>query len=156
MLTRSPASWTVRGATFALWLLAAASAAFWALQLGSSPQRGAPVAQPARGPAAVDPVAITRLLGGGVAAPGTASAPLPTLASRFILVGVAAQASSGGGAALISVDGKPARPFRVGNFVDQGILLQSVQGRRAVLAALPDGPPLLVLELPAPPPVPGR
>ncbi|MDB5858882.1 MAG: hypothetical protein JWQ76_2571, partial [Ramlibacter sp.] len=98
----------------------------------------------------------SRLLGGGVAAPGLAAAPLPTLASRFILVGVAAHASSGGGAAVISVDGKPARPFRVGSFLDQGILLQSVQGRRAVLAALPDGPPLVVLELPAPPQMPPR
>jgi general secretion pathway protein C len=151
MLTRSPASWTVRGATFALWLLAAASAAYWALQLGSAPRRSAPVAQGARGPSAVDPAAITRLLGGGVVAAGVAAAPIPTLASRFILVGVAAQARSGDGAAVISVDGRPARPFRVGSFVDQGILLQSVQGRRAVLAALPDGPPLVVLELPASP-----
>ena len=129
------------------------STAYWALQLGSAPHRGAPVAQAQRGAASVDPAEITRLLGGGVAAPGMAVAPVATLASRFTLVGVAAQATSGGGAAVISVDGKPARPFRVGSFLDQGILLQSVQGRRAVLAALPDGPPLAVLELPAPPPM---
>ena len=156
MLTRSPATWTVRGATFALWLLAAASAAYWALQLGAAPRRGAPVAQPFRGPAAVDAAAISRLLGGGVAAPGMAAAPQATLASRFTLIGVAAHASSGNGAAVIAVDGKPARTFRVGSFLDQGILLQSVQGRRAVLAALPGGPPLVVLELPPPPPMPGR
>ena len=153
MLTRSPASWNVRGATFALWLLAAASAAYWALKLGSAPHRSVPVAQSARGPAAVDPMAVSRLLGGGTPAPGMAAAPQPTLASRFILVGVAADASSGNGAAVISVDGKPARPYRVGSYLDQGVLLQSVQGRRAVLAALPGGPPLVVLELPAPPPL---
>ncbi len=53
------------------------------------------------------------------------------------------------GAALIAVDGHPAKPFRVGAAVDQDLVLQSVESRRAVLAASTDGPPVLTLELPA-------
>jgi general secretion pathway protein C len=49
---------------------------------------------------------------------------------------------------VISVDGKPARPYRVGSFVDDGLVLQSVHGRQAVIAsALGDGP-AVTLELP--------
>lgn len=147
MLQPNSATWTVRGATFALWLLAAGSAAYWALKLGSAPSRPAPVASAARGLASVDPAAIARLLGGSSTA--VAAAPQPSLASRFNLVGVVAGVASGGGAAVISVDGKPARPYRVGSQLDEGLVLQSVQGRRAVLAAQADGPPVLTLELPA-------
>ncbi|MDB5749783.1 MAG: hypothetical protein JWP65_204, partial [Ramlibacter sp.] len=89
-----------------------------------------------------------RLLGGVPAGPGAAAAvPVASLASRFQLIGVAAGASSGGGAAVIAVDGKPGRPYRVGSLVEEGLVLQSVQGRRAVLAAM-GGPPALTLELP--------
>ena len=148
MVTPMPATWTVRGATFALWLLAAGCAAFWGLRLGSAPEVAAP---PPPGPraVAVDPAAIARLLGGTSAAPGMAgAAPVASLASRFQLVGVAAGARSGGGAAVISVDGAPARPYRVGTAIEPGLVLQSVQGRRAVLAAQPGGPPVATLELP--------
>lgn len=144
-----PATWTVRGATFALWLVAAACAAFWALRLGSAPAGPAPL-PPASRNVAVDPGAVARLLGGVQSAAGPVEvAPVATLASRFQLVGVAAGARSGGGAAVIAVDGKPARPFRVGSYVDDGLMLQSVQGRRAVLAAMPAGTAALTLELPA-------
>lgn len=139
-----PATWTVRGATFALWLLAAGCAIFWGLRLGSGPEVAAPLPAGARVVAA-DPAAIARLLGGVPAAPGMASAPV---ASRFQLVGVAAGARSGGGAAVISVDGAPARPYRVGATIEPGLVLQSVQGRRAVLAAQTDGAPVATLELP--------
>lgn len=148
MVTPMPATWTVRGATFALWLLAAACAAFWAMRLGSAPEVAAPLPAGPRA-VAVDPAAIAGLLGGGPAAPGVAAAaPVASLASRFQLVGVAAGASSGGGAAVIAVDGKPAKPFRVGSFVDDGLVLQSVQGRRAVLATQPGGAAAVTLELP--------
>jgi general secretion pathway protein C len=149
MLTSTPASWSVRGATFALWLLAAGSAVFWGLKLGSGPATVAPAASGARSVAAVDPQAIARLLG-GVPQASTASLPAaPALASRFALVGVVARANSGGGAAVISVDGKPARPYRVGSAIDEGLVLQSVQGRRAVIGTQADGQPVLTLELPA-------
>jgi general secretion pathway protein C len=93
----------------------------------------------------VDPAAVARLLGAG---PVTAAAATSaSLASRFALVGVVADRSHKG-AALIAVDGKPAKPFRVGAAVDEGLVLQSVESRRAVLAADTDGPPVLTLDLP--------
>jgi general secretion pathway protein C len=149
MITPRPASWSVRGATFAVWLLAAGSAAYWGLKLGSDAQAiGRPLASP-RTQAPADPQAIATLLGGSPSGPvALAATPTPALASRFNLVGVVAEARSGGGAALISVDGKPARPYRVGAQVDEGLVLQSVQGRRAVLAAPAGGVPVVTLELP--------
>lgn len=147
MLTSSPAAWTVRGATFALWALAAGSAAFWGLQLGGTPQRGAGPVPPQRAVATADPAAIARLLGSTPAAVALA-APAASLASRFQLVGVVAGVRSGGGAAVLSVDGRPARPYRVGARIDEGLVLRSVQGRSATIAATSDGPALLTLELP--------
>jgi general secretion pathway protein C len=76
----------------------------------------------------------------------TAAAP-PSIASRFNLVGVVANRGHGG-AALISVDGQPPKPFRVGAPVDEGLVLQSVDARQAVLAASADAPPAVTLELP--------
>lgn len=146
MLNPTSATWTVRGATFALWALAAGSAVFWGLKFGGQREGGAAAPLPVRPVAAGDPAAIARLLG---STPSAAAAPLaaPALSSRFQLVGVAAGASSGGGAAILSVDGKPARPYRVGTVIEEGLVLQSVQGRRAQLGP-PNGPPVLTLELP--------
>ena len=146
MLNPTSATWTVRGATFALWALAAGSAVFWALKFGGQRDAAAAAPLPVRPVAAVDPAAISRLLG---STPSAAAAPLaaPSLSSRFQLVGVAAGASSGDGAAILAVDGKPARPYRVGTVIEEGLVLQSVQGRRAQLGP-PNGPPALTLELP--------
>jgi general secretion pathway protein C len=145
MLTPTSATWTVRGATFALWALAAASAVYWGLQVGGAASALRAPAAPTRPVAAVDPDAIARLLGG---TPAAGAAPVASLASRFQLVGVVAGVSSGAGAAVLSVDGKPARPYRVGTMIEEGLILQSVQGRRATLAAQPDGPAVVTLELP--------
>ncbi|GAB3662535.1 type II secretion system protein N [Ramlibacter alkalitolerans] len=149
MLTPAPAPWIVRGATFALWALAAGSAAYWGLKLSSAaPPVTAPVAAPRQvGP--VDPLALARLLGSSPTA-ATAAAPTPVvaLASRFQLIGVAAGAHSGGGAAVIAVDGKPARSYRVGSTIEEGLVLQSVHGRQAVIASR-EGQPLVTLEVPA-------
>jgi len=145
MWTPTSAAWTVRGATFALWALAAASVVAWGLALAGG---GRPLAVPLpalRPVAAVDPSALARLLG-GVPAATAGALPAPSLSSRFQLVGVAAGARSGGGAALISVDGKPARPYRVGAEIEDGVTLQAVQGRQAVLAAAGGGQ--VMLELP--------
>ena len=64
------------------------------------------------------------------------------------LVGIVANAKNSG-AALISLDGKPARPYRVGAKVDDGLVLKSVAPRRAMLASGPDAPESVTLELPA-------
>jgi general secretion pathway protein C len=146
MFLPTPAAWTVRGTTFVLWALAAGSVVAWGLKLGGSQAPAVVPPPPARPVAAVDPVALARLLGSAPTA--VVAAPQPTLASRFQLLGVAAGAESGGGAAVIAVDGKPARPYRVGAALDEGIVLQAVRGRQAVLAAAGTGQPLLTLELP--------
>jgi general secretion pathway protein C len=148
MVTSTPSSWSVRGTAFALWLLVAASAVYWGLKLGTRPPALAAPA-PSRAAVAVDPGAVARLLGGS---PSAAVAAAPSMASRFALVGVVAGARSGSGAALISVDGKPAKPFRVGTAVEENLVVQSVEGRRAVLGAPGNGPAALTLELPLPPP----
>jgi general secretion pathway protein C len=144
MLTPTAAPWTVRGASFALGALVAASVVYWGFRLagGSPVKTPAPVARQA--PPA-DPAAIARLLGGS---PAAAPAGMPSLASRLQLVGVVAGASSGGGVAIISVDGKPAKHFRVGTVIEEGVALRSVRGRQAVLAAGAEGPALVTLELP--------
>jgi general secretion pathway protein C len=149
MLTATPATWTVRGATFALSALAAACAVYWGLKLGGNAGVvKAPLAG-ARPVATADPMAIARLLGSTPsAASGPAAMPQASLASRFQLIGVVAGEHSGAGAAVIAVDGKPARPYKVGAALDEGLLLQSVRGRTATIAAQPTGPALVMLQLP--------
>lgn len=146
MATLVAGRWAVRGTTFALWALAAASAVYWGLKFSAHPAPAGP-AVAARTAPPVDPQAIARLLGASPVA--AAAAPVAPLASRFALLGVADQ-GSGHGAALVSVDGKPAKPYRVGMQLDEGIVLKSVAGRKAVLASTADGQPVLTLELPAP------
>ena len=80
------------------------------------------------------------------AAPVQAAAT-PTLASRFQLQGVLAGGPHAG-AALIAVDGKVAKPYRVAAVVADGWVLQSVEGRRVSLGVAMDGPSTLTLELP--------
>ncbi|WP_427913883.1 type II secretion system protein N [Ramlibacter sp. MMS24-I3-19] len=142
---RDSNNWTVRGTTFVLWAVAGASAIAWGLKLGNPNTLGvAPAA--VRPPLAADPAAVARLLG-HVQGSGPAAPAAAPLSSRFSLVGVVA-ARSQQGAALIAIDGRAPKPFRVGSSVDEGLVLQSVQARRAVLAATPDGPPVVTLELP--------
>ncbi len=141
---------STRIVTFALSALAAVSAVYWGLKgSGAAPPSAAlPVAW-VKGPP-VTPQAVARALGGGLApTPLAAGEASPAAASRYVLTGVVADRSSGG-AALISVDGKAAKPIRVGAFVDGRLVLQSVAGRRAVLAAGVDAPAEVTLELPAP------
>ena len=69
--------------------------------------------------------------------------------SRFELRGVVAGAS-GQGSALIAVDGQPPRPFRVGQTVTDGVVLQSLGPKQAQLGASAQGAALFSLSLPAP------
>jgi general secretion pathway protein C len=68
-------------------------------------------------------------------------------ASHFKLMGVVANRAHGG-YALISVDGKPARPYQVGAALNDSLMLQSVAARSAALAARADGPVAFTLEMP--------
>ena len=70
------------------------------------------------------------------------------LTRRFTLIGVLSGRSSGGGAALIAVDGKPAKPFRVGAAVDEGLVLQALGPRQAQLGGQMGGPATLTLDMP--------
>ncbi len=54
------------------------------------------------------------------------------------------------GSALIAVDGKPGRAFRVGSTVDEGIVLEAVEPRKARLAQLSGVGQPIILEMPLP------
>ena len=117
-----------------IWLLVAASAAYWGLRLLVKPQPVPGQAVVAAGPAAAVGD-LSRLLGQAplqaVAQPAIVAAE-----SRFRLVGVVAPRSGqASGLALISVDGKPPRTVAVGREVEPGLRLLSVSQRQADLGA---------------------
>ena len=144
MMALSQSKWSLRGLTLVVWALAAASVAYWSLRLLARPGAAAPVTLVASASVSTDPAVVARLLG---ATPAQA-APQASLASRFALSGVVAGAP-GGGAALIAVDGKPARPFRVGSVVEEGLVLQSAAARQATLGETRSGPALVTLDMPS-------
>ena len=130
-------------ASLLVWGAVAFSAVTWGLRwsaTGATPSNATAAAQALP---EVDVSAAARSLG---AAPVQVAAA-PTLASRFQLQGVMAGGPDAG-AALISVDGKPAKPYRVGAVVNDGLVLQSAQGRRVSLGSAMDGPQTLALDLP--------
>ena len=145
MVTNTNGRWAPRLATLLLWALAGATAVYWGLKLSASPASTAPAAA-APEPVVTDTQALARLLG---ASPVLAAAEAaPSAASRFVLMGVLAGTASGGGAALIAVDGKPAKPYRVGANVEPGLVLQSLGKGAARLGASMDGATTLALEMP--------
>ena len=148
-MTSHPQSlWLPRLAAFALAAIAAASAVYWSLKWPTQQVNSAPAPLTAQEELPIDPTALARVLGGGLVAPAVqAAAPASVAASRLTLVGVVAT-SKQAGTALISVDGKPARPYRVGAKVEEGLILQSVGPRRASLSASVNGPPSMTIELP--------
>ena len=138
--------WGLRLITLALWGAAGASVAYWALQLsapGVAPLGAAAAAQLPQ----VDEAAMARLLGAGLqpSQPSSAAAPAD---SSLVLLGVLAGAGSGAGAALLAVDGRPPKPYRVGAQVRPGLVLQSLHQRQARLGADVQGAATLVLDLP--------
>ena len=148
MLTQLNSPWWPRLAALAFWGAAAASAAFWGLRMTSA-QAGAGASTVAMSAAAqADPGAVARLLGAVSASPSMAPMA-PAQASRFVLTGVVSSASQRG-AALIAVDGKPPKPYRVGARIEDGLVLQAVAPRKALLGPALDGPAAFTLELPAP------
>lgn len=117
-----------------MWALAAASAAYWGLRLFAAP---APVPAHARVADATPPPRgdLSRLLGVDAPPPSAAAAEPPPDA-RFQLIGVLsprAAAAAREGVALIAVDGKPPRAFRVGHVVDGTQVLKSVNARGVTL-----------------------
>ena len=130
--------------TAAVWAAVAFSAVSWGLRWSASGQmQGSAMAAPQALPD-VDTAAAARSLG---ALPVQVAAA-PSLASRFQLLGVL-DGGPNAGAALIAVDGKPAKPFRVGAVVTDGLVLQGTEAKRVSLGAGTDSLPALTLELPA-------
>lgn len=147
MQTNLNSVWTVRIATFAVFALAGASAAYWGLKVWGASQSGRSSLAAIAGAQPIDPQAVAQVLGGGAAALRTAELTPSAASTQYVLIGVVADTAHGG-AALIAVDGKPAKPFSVGATVDGRLVLQSVTGRRAVLGSAMDGPAEVALELP--------
>lgn len=145
----TPAPWGARLATFALWALAGGSVVYWGLRLFDKPLPGAALA-PAPAASTPDALALGRLLGMVPAPPPGAQAAAP-VQGRMALVGLLAGRESGGGAALISIDGLPAKPFRVGATVEAGLVLQNVTGREAHLGPAPGAASTVTLAIPLPP-----
>jgi general secretion pathway protein C len=142
---------------FVIWAAVAASAVFWLLRLASS-SPAAPAHTVAVAAATAPRGDLARVLG-APPAPANGAVPVaePALASRFKLLGVAAPREGGdrSGLALIAVDGKPARSFKVGAPVEGELVLQAVTQRSAALGAQ-GAATALKLELPPlPPPATG-
>lgn len=138
--------WSTRILTLVISALAAASVVYWSLKvwgLSTPVVASASLVEPLP---AVSLQAIVRALGGGTVPVATASITAPA-ASRYSLIGVVAGRIRAG-AALISVDGQDAKPVRVGNLVDNDMVLESVNGRQAVLASSTGSPEKLTLEMP--------
>lgn len=137
--------WGVKLATLALGVLAALCATYWVLQTTQNHSVSTAAPATATGQAALDPKSLARALGGGAVAQATVA---PTSSSgNLVLLGVIAQGNRSG-AALIAVQGKPAKPFRVGAVVDGDWVLQSVAPRKATLAAKDQAIAPMTLELP--------
>lgn len=138
--------------TGGVWALAAGSGLYWGLQVFVQ----SPPAPAHTQTAAVTPALngdLTRLLGSDPppALPDAAQAEAPA-DSRFQLIGVVSPPSRQAareGVALIAVDGKPARAFRVGAVVEGNNVLQTVAARGVTLGPR-DGPALVALNLQPP------
>lgn len=139
-------SWMPRLAAFVLALLLAGSVVFWLLRW---PVHEAGTALPTPANTEDQPIAnvaqVAHLLGAGQAPVPVSAAP--DAAGRFRLTGIIASAQ-GQGVALVSIDGKPPKPYSVGSQLEDGLMLQSVEKRRVALAVDAKAPVQLQLELP--------
>lgn len=140
---------------FVIWALVAATAVFWGLRLFVAAP-SAPPGAVAVGDAAEVRVDLTRLLG---AAPVAPAAAVAEASARFKLLGIMAPPGStlgnpsnpsnaAQGVALIAVDGKLARAYRVGAALDAELVLLSVSLRSAAIGPA-RGAPTVMLNLPA-------
>ena len=140
-------SWTPRLAAFFMALLLAATVVFWVLRWpGHDSGPALPLASAPDDVALASVTQVAQLLGVGVVA-SAAAAPVEA-SSRFRLTGVIAS-GGGQGVALLAIDGKPPRPYRVGSALEEGLMLQSVEKRRVALASDAKAPASFHLDLPA-------
>lgn len=133
---------------FLVWAALGGSATAWLLNLATRPL-GVPAHAVAVDTAPSLRSDLTRLFG-APAPEAVAAAPAAAPASdRFRLIGVVAPAGAGkpvAALALIAVDGKPPRAYRVGAPIDGDAVLQAVRAR-AVDIGPGGGPPAVTLEL---------
>ena len=139
--------WFTRILTLAISALAAASVVYWSLKVWGLSIPTVPSATLVESMPVASSQAIAKALGGGMAPVVAASTPA-AVASRYSLIGVVAGRIRAGGAALISIDGQDAKPVRVGNLVDNDMVLESVNGRQAVLASSTGSAKKMTLDMP--------
>jgi len=134
----------LRVTSLLVWAVVAYSAVVFALQWGDAVPVDAVVAGSEQKQVApyVDALAVSKALGGAAVQSASAS-----LASRFVLVGVMDGGPSQG-VALISVDGKPAKPYRLGQAVSEGFVVVGTGPKKAELGPQLGAPATLQLELP--------
>jgi general secretion pathway protein C len=137
-------SWTLRLFTLLIWLLVGLCAAYWAFKFATTKTIEA-TATPAAPTVVVDSKAIGRLLG---ATDNIAVKAMNTPANtKFVLFGLA-NSAGGQGYALIALDGKPAKPYRVGSLVADDLVLKSISKTGVLLATSLKAPDGVTLELP--------
>lgn len=144
----SPNVWFIRLMTFLLAALAAASIVFWVLHWPAE-SHGSPGPVATAPSASIDSGKVALLLG---ANPATEKPPTANVSSVYKLLGVIAQGGPGQqgprGSALISAEGASAKPYRVGDEVADGLVLQSVHARSVVLGRVGQTDGGVALELP--------
>ena len=144
-------TWIPRLVTLAVWALLAWSASFWVLQTTAMRTAFAPAAPVSPAPVAAEPLHVARVFGPAIEArpaEAVAAAPAVDHSARFALQGVVAGRGKAG-VALLSVEGRPPRPYRVGAKVDDAYTLQSVTAASATLTP-PDNGPAFTVQVPSP------
>lgn len=133
-----------------IWGAVALSAAYWGLRWFGKPM----AVPPGTTPATMDTTLrgdLSRLLSGPAPAEGAPEAPAEqtALAGRLQLLGVVAPRYEGGqtGVALLVLDGKPARAYKIGQRVDGDLMVQAITQRNVQIGPQ-DGPPSVTLDLP--------
>jgi len=137
-------NWWTRIATFLVAGLTGASIAWWGLTL-NTPRAGQPTVD-ARPAPQIDASALGQALGAGSVLATQTSTPTP-VAITIELVGVVA-GEAGQGHALMAVGTAPAKTYKAGSAVSDGLVLQSVSARSANLGPTMAGPASQTLELP--------
>jgi general secretion pathway protein C len=139
-------SWTLRLFTLLIWLLVGLCAAYWAFKFVTTKTVEATTTQ-SLPTVEIDSKAIGKLLGAtDVAAVKATNTPAST---KFVLFGLA-NSAGGQGYALIALDGKPAKPYRVGSLVADNLLLKSISKNGVILASSLKSPDGVTLDLPEP------
>ena len=134
-----------------VWTVVLASAAFWGLNVFARAQPLPPQAQ-APAPSLPGLGDLSRLLGQDAPEEAEGEPALASESDRFVLLGVVAPrgaSHSAQGVALIAVDGEPAKAWRTGATLVDGVVLLAVE-KRSVKLGPPGGPVSTELSLPEP------